>query len=98
MERNGTDAETEALWESSLDGGHDEEVGDTEEQGLWGALFIASKKGELSTIYPTLKDAAGAILTQSSSGIKESYVCTTKSSLDKAWKELEEELAVDGDE
>jgi hypothetical protein len=104
----------EAVWSLSLDGGPDEEAGSSSEApGTWAGLMrdgremCAAIKADRSGFpHVTASDlehllnegAAGAIITESSSGLVSVKYYAREKDLERDWKECEEELGGDDDE
>ena len=104
----------EAIYSLSLDGGPDEEVGSsTEAPGTWGGLMrdgagmAKAIRGDRKS-YPNVSDPeldflasdgrAGAIVTEETQGFVRVHYYKHNDDLERDWKELCEDLAVDDDE
>lgn len=89
----------EALWNSSMECGHDEDTGDVESFG-WYALFTFSDSQE-SERFHCSPSAVGSILCQVSDGSISADVFNNKAALTDAWNAIErayEEVCEDGEE
>lgn len=96
-----------AIWELSLDGGPDEEVGSSSEApGTWagimrdGNAIADALKQELSPgALRELREigSAGVILTEDTQGFVQVDYYEDEHDLERAWRALEEELSIEDD-